>query len=123
MLLVVLLNWRKKMLDKKLHIVERGGDDSLNDWIHYLLRSYDEGKRVLYAEGNGTRSVVDCKHVWNFERYSYRVIKPREYIIHVSKNDEVSVVDTVNCWTRSDFGKDSDGGEHILMREVNLYEE
>jgi len=112
------------MKDQKCHITERSDDITLNGWIHYLLHSVKEGKKVLYTEGDDENfSAVNDDHTWNFERYTYRVISPREYIVRINKDGEASLVQNANRWTRSDFGKNTDGSEFILMREVDLYKE
>lgn len=87
-----------------------------DELILRLIAAKRDGLTIMYGDV-GHELKVEENHCWDL-KYNYRVIRPREYIVFVSKDGEVKIVATKNNWTKSDFGRLKDGDEYILMREV-----
>ena len=88
-----------------------------DDVILELIKAKKEGLKIEYSDLNFT-SIVEEDHLWDLVNNTYNIIRPREYIICIPKKSVPYITELKNNWTKSDFGKTSDGDEFILMREV-----
>lgn len=81
-----------------------------------LIKAKKEGLKITFG-ASGFSSVSE-NHAWDLNKNVYKIIRPREYIIHIPTKGDASIQEISNNWTRSDFGMTAGGDEYILMREV-----
>lgn len=101
------------------HIITRHNDVKLEDWIILIVQRYKQGKNIEYRSQKTKWYNVGEKHLWDFYGNEYRIVEPRRFIIEMSSSGDYCIAETSDCWSGSDYGKDTNGSTYFLMEEID----